>query len=192
MTDAHADRDLDLAIIGAGVAGTAVARAIQRARSDWAIALFERTDRIGGRVRSMWVDGLDHPIELGGMRYLTSHPLVAGLVDSLGLPTHRFDATDGGDRSYLRGNVGAGGEDPDAGRGYDLPPSLRRRTALELVGTIFEQVVPGFDGLDHEGYVRRRANGRLLGRAVTDWAIGDVQEALLGSEGRRFVTDVFG
>jgi monoamine oxidase len=192
MADAQADQTLDLAIIGGGAAGTAVARAIQRDRPDWAIRLFERTDRIGGRLRSMRVDGLDHPIELGGMRYLTSHPHVAALVESLGLPTHPFDTTGGPERSYLRSTVGAGGADPDAGRGYDLPPSLRGRTALDLVGTIFEQVVPGFAGLDHAGYVRRRASGHLLGKAVTDWAIGDVQEALLGSEGRRFVTDIFG
>src|SRR5262245_35968122 len=105
---AGAEVDLDLAVVGGGAAGTAVADAMKRARPEWSIALFERTNRIGGRLRSAPVDGLDHPIELGGMRYLTSHPRFSGLVDAFRLPSHAFDTTGGGDRSYLRGVVAAG------------------------------------------------------------------------------------
>src|SRR6188474_1358202 len=82
--------NLDVAVVGAGVAGTRVAHAIQRERPDWSIALFERTERIGGRLRSLQVAGVDHPIELGGMRFLTSHRRVADLVETLGIPTHAF------------------------------------------------------------------------------------------------------
>ena len=43
---------LDLAVIGAGIAGTFVAHEVLRCRPDWSIVLFERTARIGGRLRS--------------------------------------------------------------------------------------------------------------------------------------------
>ncbi len=187
------DSALDLAVIGAGVAGAALARTLKRDRPDWTIAMFERTDRIGGRLRSVVVGGVDHPIELGGMRFLTSHRLVTALVDDLGLTTHAFDPTSGEpERSYVRGTIGVGGEDPEVGRGYDLAPEQRGRSAVDLAASVFEQVTPGFQTLDHAGHVRRRATGHLLDRAVTDWAIGDVLEATLGSEGRRYVNDVFG
>src|SRR4051794_21263239 len=141
----------------------------------------------------MRIEGLDHAIELGGMRYLTSHRRVADVVESFGLPTHRFDRTDGAsERSYLRGVVGAGADDPEAGRGYDLPAELRSRTAADLATSVFERLVPGFRSLEHEGYVERRATGRLLDRPVTDWTNGEAFTRFLGDEGRRFVTDVFG
>ena len=82
---------LDLAVVGAGAAGTYVAYHVQRVRGDWSIALFERTNRIGGRLRSLQVDGLDHPIELGGMRFMSSHRRVSETIAMFGLATHAFN-----------------------------------------------------------------------------------------------------
>ena len=126
------DGVLDLAVIGAGAAGTYVAHRLQLAHPDWAISLFERTDRIGGRLRSMTVPGLEHPIELGGMRFLTSHPRVAAVVAGFALPTHPFDPTGGAERSFLRGRFGSGQDDAQAGGGYELPAAERRRSAQDL------------------------------------------------------------
>ena len=61
MGGAPRDLSIDLAVVGAGAAGTAVAHAMRLARPDWTIRLFERSDRIGGRLRSVRVEGLDHP-----------------------------------------------------------------------------------------------------------------------------------
>ena len=184
--------DLDLAIVGGGIAGTAVAWAVQQSRPDWSVALFERTNRIGGRLRSAKVDGLDHPIELGGMRYITSHRRFAELIDQFALPTHRFDPTGAEARSFLRGIASAGPDDPEAGRGYDLEAPDRGRSAIDLARKAFEQIVPGFAALDHDGYAARRATDRFLDRRLTDWPIGDAIEAVLGREGRLFVADAFG
>lgn len=185
--------DIDLAVIGGGAAGTSVADAMQRARPNWSIALFERSNRIGGRLHSVAIDGLDHPIELGGMRFLTSHPRITSIVASLGIPTHAFDSTGGApDRSFLRGTVGAGADDDAAGRGYDLAPDLRGRSASHLAAMAFDRIVPGFTGLDHDDHVRWRASGRFLDRRVIDWPIGEAFEAVIGAEGRQFVRDVFG
>jgi monoamine oxidase len=185
--------DFDLAVVGGGAAGTSVADAMKRARPEWSIALFERTNRIGGRLMSVKVDGLDHPIELGGMRFLTSQPRISSMVDALGLGSHPFDTQrDRPGRTYLRGVLGAGPSDAHAGRGYDLAPDQTGRSAAALVEEAFERIVPGFHGLEHDGYVRYRATGRFLDRRVIDWPIGDAFEAVLGAEGRQFVGDAFG
>jgi lysine 2-monooxygenase len=189
MTD---DARLDLAVVGAGAAGSFVAQRMQAARPDWSIALFERTDRIGGRLRSMRVDGLDHPIELGGMRFLTSHGHIQDVVTSFGIATHPFDRTGGSERSFLRGHFGSGAGDPAAGAGYDLPESQRGRSALELTLGAFEEIVPGAAALDGAGWSRIRATREYLGRPLTDWSIGDALESELGPEGHRFVNDAFG
>ena len=51
---------LDVAIVGAGAAGAYLADRLAGARPEWAVTLFERSSRIGGRLRSMQVDGLAH------------------------------------------------------------------------------------------------------------------------------------
>ena len=183
---------LDLAVIGAGAAGTAVAQAMVETRPDWSIGLFERTERIGGRLRSQRMTGAAHPIELGGMRYLTSQPLISAVIDRFTIPTHPFDETGGDERTVLRGVVAKGASDPEAGARYDLAPDERRRSASELAARAFERIVPGARELDHDGFVALRATARYLGRPVTDWAIGDVFASVLSPEGHRFVVDAFG
>jgi lysine 2-monooxygenase len=182
----------DLAVIGAGAAGTWTAHAVQRARPDWSIGLFERSTRIGGRLRSVAIDGLAHPIELGGMRFLTSHPLVAAAVDELGLQTRPFDTRGEPERSFLRGQPGNGPGDPSAGRGYELADDERGRSAIDLMRTAFAAIVPRSDALTTDGWARTRASGQHLGRPLTDWSLSEAMATVLSPEGHRFVVDSFG
>jgi monoamine oxidase len=186
------DGVLDLAVIGAGAAGTYVAHRLQLAHSDWAISLFERTDRIGGRLWSMAVPGLEHPIELGGMRFLTSHPRVAAVVAGFELPTHPFDPTGGVERSFLRGRFGTGQGDAGAGAGYDLPDAERGRSAQDLGLTAFEQIVPGASDRSADDWMRVRERHEYLGRPVIDWSIAEAMATVLSPEAYHFVTDAFG
>jgi len=179
-------------VIGGGVAGTYVAQRLQAARPDWSIVLFERSDRVGGRLRSIQIDGLEHPLELGGMRFLTSHRLVQDVVTTFGIETHPFDTTGGTERSFLRGRFGKGAADPNAGAGYELPKSELGRSALELGLAAFEQIAPGSASLDDADWSRLRATHAYLGRPLTDWSIGEALASVLSPEGHRFVTDAFG
>lgn len=183
---------LDLAVIGAGAAGTYVARAMKVAHAEWSISLFERTDRIGGRVRSVAVPGMAHRIELGGMRFMTIHRHVQAVVDELGIATHPFDRPGGTDRSLLRGRFGGGLPDPEAGAGYDLAPEERGRSAADLMAWAFDRILPGRDDLDAGGWKRIRATYEHLGRPLTDRSIDEALKTVLSEDAAEFVIESVG
>jgi monoamine oxidase len=183
---------LDLAVIGAGAAGTYVARATRVAHPEWSISLFERTDRIGGRVWSVPVPGVDHRIELGGMRFMTIHRHVQAVVEELGIATHPFDRPGGSDRSLLRGRFGGGLPDPEAGAGYDLAPGERGRSARDLMAWAFERILSSHDNLDQAGWNRARATCTHVGRPLTDWSIDDALRSVLSVDAAEFVIESLG
>jgi monoamine oxidase len=187
-----ADDELDVAIVGAGSAGTYLAYRLIQARPDWRIAIFERSKRIGGRLWSVKVDGLAHPIELGGMRYMTGHRLVRSVVTDLGIETRPFEPADQAERSFLGGVVGGGPDDPDAGRGYDLPAAESGRSAADLMRGAFLKIVPPARELDEAGWRRHRATATFGDRLLTDWSISDAVATILSPQGHRFATDAFG
>jgi monoamine oxidase len=193
MQDSAPDPEvLDLAVIGAGAAGSYVARAMKVAYSEWSVSLFERTDRIGGRVWSVAVPGVAHRIELGGMRFMTIHRHVQAVVEELGIATHPFDRPGGSDRSLLRGRFGGGLPDPQAGGGYELLPTERGRSASELRAWAFEQILPRHDDLDAEGWKRVRATYEYHGRPLTDWSIDDALRLVLSADAAEFVIESLG
>ena len=183
---------LDVAIVGAGAAGAYLADRLAGARPEWAITAFERSSRIGGRLRSVQVDGLAHPIELGGMRYLTSHPRVQSVVTELAIPTRAFDARARPERSYLRGRIGGGPSDPMAGVGYDLPREERDRSAIELTVDAFDRIVPGARDIAPAEWPSTRATVAYLDRPITDWSLADALATIRSPEGHRFIADAFG
>jgi monoamine oxidase len=184
--------ELDAAIIGAGAAGTYLAYRLIQARPDWRIAIFERSQRIGGRLWSMPVDGLSKPIELGGMRYMSGHRLVQSVVDELGIEVRDFDPADQPERTFLRGVVGSSADDPDGGRGYDLPAGEAGRSASDLMETAFLKIVPSARELDEAGWRRHRATATFGGRQLTDWSLDEAAATILSREGHSFITDAFG
>ena len=119
--------DYDIAIIGGGASGiyTAWRMLLEGEKTSsriqkWAkerannneklkIAIFEGSDRIGGRVLSAKAPGLpDTVCEIGGMRYVSSQRLVASLIENklgyeLGKDRHEQVVTVGNNIAYLRG-----------------------------------------------------------------------------------------
>jgi lysine 2-monooxygenase len=183
---------LDLAVVGAGAAGTFVAHEALRRRPEWSIELFERTNRIGGRLQSVAVPGARHPIELGGMRYLHGHRHVDRVISEHGLATHAFDIGRGPDRTVLRGVTADGLADPRAGSGYELAADEAGRSAGDLITEAFERIVPGATRMDLDAWLQARPGLRHKGRPLTDWAIGEALASVLSPAGHRFVNDAFG
>lgn len=85
--------DLDIAVVGGGVSGAYSAWRLQEAQGEsHRIALFEYSDRIGGRLFTVTMPGLPNVhAEVGGMRYIKDqHPVVTSVVEHLRLPTKPF------------------------------------------------------------------------------------------------------
>jgi monoamine oxidase len=183
---------LDVAIVGAGVAGTYLADRLAGARPDWTIRVFERSNRIGGRLWSAQVGDVAQPIELGGMRYLPSHPLIHRVITEHGIATRAFDPLGGPERSFLRGRFGRGHPDPKASAGYDLPAIERGRSADDLIASAFERIVPGAHAMGGDDWGQMRATAAYLGRPITDWALDDALATVLSPEGLQFIQDSFG
>ena len=80
--------ELDVAIVGAGAGGLyagyrlATGEPKGRGRPP-TVSLFELGDRIGGRLHSVELPGLDFYGELGGMRYMTSMGIVTALIQDV-------------------------------------------------------------------------------------------------------------
>ena len=184
-------QELDVAIVGAGAAGTYLGYRLIQARPDWRIAIFERSDRIGGRLWSVKVDGIEKPIELGGMRYMTGHRFVNAIVEELGIETRFFDHAHAPERVVLRGVISSPDE-PDAGRAYGLPPGEAGRSAFDLLRETFLRVVPNARELDEATGRELRATARFKGRPLIHWSNAEAFAQVLSPEGQRFVTDAFG
>jgi monoamine oxidase len=100
-----ASADLDIAVVGGGVAGAYTAWRLSRhfgaAKS---VGLFEYSDRIGGRLYSRRLPGMPHLVaELGGMRYMPqSQPIITKTIAALRIATQDFPMGGANGKRLLR------------------------------------------------------------------------------------------
>ncbi|HEX5184827.1 MAG TPA: FAD-dependent oxidoreductase [Allosphingosinicella sp.] len=190
--------ELDVAIIGGGVAGAYTAwRLQQEFGADKAIGLFEYSDRIGGRLYSVTVPGVPSiKAELGGMRYIpSSHVMVADLVEHLRLRTRDFPmgAPDpvGANCNlfYLRGTHLRLNQlaDPDKVP-YRLAWSERGLGPTNLQVQVMNNIYPGMANLSLCDLMKIKVFGRPL------WKYGfwNLMFRTLSNEGYQFMKDAGG
>lgn len=193
MSNSARDHDLDVAVVGGGVAGAYVAYRLGTRRPDWSIGLFEGSDRIGGRLLSLRFPGVvGVRAELGGMRYRTSQPLVSGLVEEFGLETRPFLTLHDDNRFFLRGARWRLGDPHGAGTVYRLDEAERGLSPGELLFAAFERIVPGASTLNDEEWLAVKRKYRFRARLLREWSLGEVLAAVLTEEGLRYVVDGFG
>lgn len=185
---------LDLAVVGAGVAGTFVAERMSALRPDWAITLFERSHRVGGRLLSLWTEEIDGVrAELGGMRFRTSQRLVSGVVNELGLAARPFRTVDADNRYVLRGHRLSATDFPAWDEApYALSDEYRQLTPGGVLFGAIEAVVPGALTMTLDEWRAAKPRLEFRGRALSDWAIDELFDAVVGSDGRRFIEEGFG
>jgi hypothetical protein len=96
---------LDVAVVGAGVSGVYSAWRLASSRSSGAgICVFETDIRIGGRLLSVTPPGIPNArVELGGMRFASSHTRVESLLKHLDIAVHPFTVSDDPNICYVRG-----------------------------------------------------------------------------------------
>jgi monoamine oxidase len=150
-------QDFDVAVVGGGVSGVYSAWRLRRAMADQLrgelaalagarpdgrlrVALFEYSDRLGGRLFSLRLPGVDIPVELGGMRFLSSHKRVVGLVDHFRLAKEELLVSDpaGKHLFYLRGQHSIGADWKRLG--FEPPYRLERGERARSPGDLLIEV----------------------------------------------------
>jgi monoamine oxidase len=193
--------DLDVAVVGGGVSGAYCAWRLQQEKGARAkIALFEYSDRIGGRLYTVTVPGLPHvKAEVGGMRYIPgSHVMVESLVDHLKIPTKEFPmgaaAPPAGVGSncnlfYLRGKHLRLHELSDPSKvPYNLAWSERGLGPTNLQVQVMNNIYPGMANLGLCDLMKIKVFGKPL------WKYGfwDLMYRVLSNEGYQFMKDAGG
>ena len=159
--------DWDVAVVGAGVSGTYTAWRLAQAGKK--VALFEASQRIGGRLFSAQPKGMPHlRAELGGMRFPHHHQFVWALAEELGLKRTTFPNADDVNFFFLRGRRLAPEELADPEKvPYFLAPEERGKDPESLLFELFMRTVPGFEEYEWSEWQTRRQefptfDGKLL------------------------------
>lgn len=197
-----ADEILDVAIVGGGVAGTYCAwRLAVDAPTNYTIALFEGSDRIGGRLLSLTPPGMPHLVaELGGMEFLDSHTLVRSLVQNkLNLPTRSATLSQPvldlmpDNLAYLRGRRMRLKDlrNPD-NLPYQLDWLEQGRDPMLLVGYALEQLLPGITSLSGAELETRLQSAYVEGRPLYQWGFWSLVRQAMSQEAYEFARDTGG
>ncbi len=186
---------LDIAIVGGGVSGAYSAWRLQQEQGKKkAIALFEYSDRIGGRLFSKKLPGMPNlTAELGGMRYIPEdHVMVAKLVDHLQIPTKPFPMGApppiGADCNlfYLRGKHFRYHELSDPSKvPYNMHWSERGKGPEALQAYVMNLLYPGFDKLSFCDQMRVK----IFGKEIWKYGFWDLLYRVLSNEGYQFMKD---
>ena len=203
------DGVVDVAVIGAGVSGAYAAWRLlgpeaerssvledlrRRRRGPLVVSLFESSERVGGRLFSVTPPGMPHlHAELGGMRYLSNHPVVADLVAHLGLPSTPFPVDEPKNLAYLRQRRFTLPQfaDPEVVP-YDLPAAIRGKTPDEALLSVIERFIPGAASMDHQAWDKVKATATADGRQLYDVGFWNLLLDAVGQEGWKFLDDGFG
>ncbi|KJR39134.1 amine oxidoreductase [Vibrio navarrensis] len=204
---------LDIAIVGGGVSGVYSAWRLQQHQGcDKRIALFEYSNRIGGRLYSRKLPGLPNVVaELGGMRFIPeSHLMVDALVGQLGLKTKNFPmgsdlplypkssdpsqenvkAGSANNLFYLRGHYFRFRdftEYPDR-IPYKLTSSERGYGPEDLQVKVMNLICPGFADMTLSEQMKVKINGKEIWR----YGFWNLLEQVLSNEAYLFMKEAGG
>lgn len=140
---------LNTAVIGGGMGG--VYSAWRLAADDQTsvnasdVALFEMSDRLGGRLMTYHFPGMPNTVtELGGMRLVSTQDVMMGLSRRLRLELNQFPMGDDKNLVYVRRKRFKSHEfaDPDVSP-YNLPPWERGLTPAQAMSAAINKIVPG-------------------------------------------------
>jgi lysine 2-monooxygenase len=189
--------DLEIAVVGGGVAGVYSAWRLQQVKTEARMGLFEYSDRIGGRLYTVTLPGLPHvKAELGGMRYIPNqHIMVKSLVDHLKLAKKEFPmgaSAPGGAKSnlfHLRGRHLRLHEFGDPGKvPYNLAWSERGLSPANLHAQVINHIYPNLANLS----LCDQMKVKVFGKPLWTYGFWDLMYRVLSNEGYQFMQDAGG
>jgi monoamine oxidase len=180
------DVDVDVAIVGAGVSGVYAGWRLLGAGKADSVTVFERSERIGGRLLSLEPPGMPGVwCELGGMRFTSNQSLVVGLINELQLSTHPFPVEEGPNINYLRGVQIRQQEftDPKTALPYTLDWAEKGMNPDDLLAYAVDQMIPGATQMGTAQLRKFLDTYVLEGRHVYDWGFWNLLARSLSHEG---------
>jgi monoamine oxidase len=189
---AGAKTDIDIAI--GGVAGAYAAWRLASEQPRLRVALFEMSDRIGGRLRSIAFREAPQLVgEAGGMRFLSAHKHVFNLVRQLGLPARGYPVIEPQDHLALRGRnfTYAEAGQPTKLLPYSIPPSDQAPNSRRYVQGV-EKIIPDFGHMTPARWLRIRSGIHYKGRLLKDWPTWALMADIFTVEENRFFQDTGG
>ncbi|MBL6937189.1 MAG: FAD-dependent oxidoreductase [Alphaproteobacteria bacterium] len=171
LARAGAGPDLDVAIVGGGVAGAYAAWRLRQEQPHLRVRLFEASGRIGGRLHSVAFPQAPHLVaEVGGMRYLEAHAHVFNVVKHLGLPSRGYPIDRDANRVMLRGR-NFSQKEIHAGTArfpYKVPDKDQTPQA-DYFDRALAQVLPNIGKMKAGDWDKVRAGYSYRGKPLRDW-----------------------
>ena len=192
------DLDVDIAVVGAGVAGAYSAWRLKQQYPQKRITLFEYSNRVGGRLYSVPLPGMPHiNAELGGMRYIPkSQAFVRELIATLGLPNRDFPmgaADDPGGMNnlvYLRRRLMRAKDLTDPAMvPYLLNPTEQGMNPDQLQRYVMNSLVPNAENLTQDQW---NATKVFNGEDLYKTGFWNLLYRVLTSEAYQFMDDAGG
>lgn len=190
---------LDVAIVGGGVAGVysgwRLLGADTPSPQKRSVALFEMSDRVGGRLLSVKPPGMPHVnCELGGMRYISTHTLCRSLVENvLKLGVHDFPTSIPGNICYLRNKWLRFTDLTDATKvPYNLADAEVGLDPGTLLLFALRQLVPGIDKLSDDQFDDVYRNFTIDGRHLYDLGFWNLLLRVVSAEAYELIQDSSG
>lgn len=191
MTESD-QRIVDVAVVGGGVAGVYSAWRLigSTATQRRTVALFEGSDRIGGRLLSIVPPEMEQLVcELGGMFFASFQSHVTGLVAHLGLATHQIPNSKL-NRAYLRGKHLTGDDLSDRAKlPYRLSGKEARIAPDQMIGYALNTLIPQLARTPPPDINHLLDTVSVNGRPLTDWGFWHLLYHGLGSEGYNYARD---
>ncbi|NXL40599.1 OXLA oxidase, partial [Glaucidium brasilianum] len=140
-------------IVGAGISGLTAGKLLQDAGHE--VTILERSNQLGGRVRTYRPKGQDWYVELGAMRLPGSHRIVREFIKQFKLKLNPFILRDNNTWYLINGTRARAEEvnkNPDILK-YPVKPTERGKSAEELYREVLNKAVKDFKSMDCEDYL---------------------------------------
>ncbi|WP_217571810.1 FAD-dependent oxidoreductase [Mesorhizobium sp. GbtcB19] len=187
---------LDVAIVGAGMAGLFVAWRLLCEAPFTRIVVLESTNRVGGRASTVCFPGEpDFAIDLGAMTLLPEHRLLRKLSAAMGATMCHPVVVTKANRLHLRGRSLPYGQisrfAPRRLFPYRLSRRLQAKGPSRLLRKAAAEIVPGSETFGSDEW-NGAADHIYRGRKLIDWSTREVLSTVLEPDEMAFAEDAVG